>query len=68
MKVFPAPGLLVRDPVTKTHVPADEGLDVPDGDLFWNRLLRDGDVTLTPPDVTPEVIKHAAAADEEEQS
>jgi hypothetical protein len=67
MKVFPAPGLLVRDPATKTHVPA-EGLDVPDGDLFWNRLLRDGDVTLTPPDATPEVIEHAAAADEEEQS
>jgi hypothetical protein len=55
MYVKPAPGVLLRDPVTKqllstvplegvktTIVPA-EGILVDDNDLFWRRRLRDGD-------------------------
>lgn len=37
-------GLAIRDPVTKMFIPP-EGLDVPDGDPFWQRRLRDGDVS-----------------------
>ena len=50
MKVYPTPGLQTRDPVSKQLL-APEGMDVPDGDLFYVRRLRDGDVTLTPPNV-----------------
>ena len=53
MKVYPAPGLRVRDPVTKAHIP-ETGHEVPDGDLFWARRLRDGDVTLDEPELSTE--------------
>lgn len=49
MKVYPAPGLKVRDPATMQLLDENEGLEVAEGDLHWNRILRDGDVTLTPP-------------------
>lgn len=45
MIVKPAPGLKVRHPVTKQFL-TDEGLEVPDGDLFWTKVLNDGDVVL----------------------
>ena len=48
MKVFPSPGLSVRDPVTMNLLD-ENGLEVAEGDLYWDRLLRDKDVTLTPP-------------------
>lgn len=55
MFVKPAPGVLLRDPVTKqllsaapvegvpTTVVPPEGLQVDDNDLYWARRLRDGD-------------------------
>ncbi len=48
MRVQVAPGLVIRDPITKQLVPP-EGIDVPDGDLFWHRRLRDGDVLIVQP-------------------
>jgi hypothetical protein len=58
MFVKPAPGLLLRDPVTKqllsaapvegvktTVVPAD-GMQVGDHDLYWVRRIRDGDAVV----------------------
>ena len=48
MKVFPSPGLSVRDPVTMNLLD-ENGLEVAEGDLHWDRMLRDQDVTLTPP-------------------
>ena len=48
MKIYPAPGLSVRDPVTKQLLD-ENGLEVAEGDLHWDRMLRDKDVTLTPP-------------------
>lgn len=45
MIVKPAPGLKVRHPVTKQFLP-DEGIEVPDGDIFWNRVAADGDVVI----------------------
>ncbi|WP_321904390.1 DUF2635 domain-containing protein [Paraburkholderia tropica] len=55
MYVKPAPGILLRDPVTKqllssapvegvrtTVVPA-AGMQVDDNDMYWRRRLRDGD-------------------------
>ena len=45
MWVKPAPGRTVRDPVSKVKLP-DEGREVRDGDLFWVRRIRDGDVTV----------------------
>ncbi|CAJ2714079.1 DUF2635 domain-containing protein [Burkholderia pseudomallei] len=49
MKVYPAPGLKVRDPVTMNLLDENEGLEVAEFDLHWNRMLRDGDVVLTAP-------------------
>jgi len=49
MKVYPVPGRLVRDPRSLQELPA-EGREVPDDDPFWNRRLRDGDVSATQPD------------------
>ncbi|MBB5462876.1 DUF2635 domain-containing protein [Paraburkholderia sp. Cpub6] len=51
MIVKPAPGLKVRHPVTKQFLPP-EGIEVPEGDIFWTRAANDGDV----------VIESAAAA------
>jgi hypothetical protein len=45
MFVKPAPGVKVRDPVSKTHLP-ESGREVPDTDPFWHRRLRSGDVVL----------------------
>jgi Protein of unknown function (DUF2635) len=42
MRVKPAEGRAVRDPLTKQLLPA-AGRDVPDNQ-FWRRRLRDGDV------------------------
>lgn len=44
MLVKPAPGRTVRDPHSMALLPP-EGREVPDGDAFWLRRLRDGDVT-----------------------
>ena len=55
MKVYPAPGLSVRDPVTKQLLD-ENGLEVAAGDLHWDRLLRDKDVTLTPPSKAKPII------------
>lgn len=43
MFVKPKEGLSIIDPITRTVV-APEGIEVPDGDHYWVRRLRDGDV------------------------
>jgi len=48
MMVYPVEGRAVRDPRNFQLLPA-EGREVPDGDSFWLRRLRDGDVTSDPP-------------------
>lgn len=48
MRIYPTPGLLVRDPVKRDFLP-DEGREVPDGDLYWVRRIACNDATLTPP-------------------
>lgn len=48
MKVYPSPGLSVRDPATMNLLD-ENGLEVAEGDLHWDRMIRDKDVTLTPP-------------------
>jgi len=45
MRVKPAPGLSVRNPADKQLLPP-EGIDVPDGDILWTKILNDGDVVL----------------------
>lgn len=56
VKPAPAPAhlgvdqLIVRCPVTKQPIPAT-GKEVPDGDPYWNRRLRSGDVVLAQPPV-----------------
>lgn len=42
LNVKPAPGLVVRDPVTRQALPP-EGGEVPDT-TYWRRRLADGDV------------------------
>ena len=43
MLVKPASGLKLRDPATKLFL-GPEGLEVPDDDPLWNRMLADKDV------------------------
>jgi hypothetical protein len=45
MKVKPAEGRAVRDPRNMALLSA-EGREVPDGDPFWVRRVRDGDVVV----------------------
>ncbi len=77
MFVKPAPGVLLRDPVTKqllsaapvegvksTVVP-DEGMQVGDFDLYWVRRVRDGDavqVTPAPAAKASAVVANTASA------
>lgn len=49
--VKPAPGLKIRDPETKLHLP-EEGAQVVKSS-FWSRRIKDGDVLTTEP--KPEV-------------
>ncbi|WP_081087486.1 DUF2635 domain-containing protein [Burkholderia stagnalis] len=42
MIVKPAPGIKLRDPVTKEFI-SDEGHAVDDFDLYWIRRINDGD-------------------------
>lgn len=44
----PAPGCLVRDPLTREPLPAD-GKDVGELTPYWHRRLRDGDVIAVTP-------------------
>jgi hypothetical protein len=52
MRVKPAPGLSVRNPADKQLLPP-EGIDVPDGDILWTKILNDGDVVLVSDKPTP---------------
>ncbi len=49
MFVKPAPGVKVRDPHSRLHIPED-GIEVLDTDTFWTRRLRDGDVVEVEPE------------------
>lgn len=48
MHVYPRAGVRVRDPVHKDLLPED-GREVSDHDLYWQRRIADGDVTTTAP-------------------
>ena len=54
MRVYPSPGLLVRDPVKRDFLPPD-GRDVDDGDFYWLRRIGCGDATTDKPEAVPEV-------------
>lgn len=43
MFIKPAPGMLIRHPVTRDLLP-ESGMDVDDNDRYFLRRLRDGDV------------------------
>ncbi len=60
MIVKPAPGLKVRHPVTKQFLPP-EGIEVPDGDIFWTRAANDSDVVIEAP--TPTTATKKAGGD-----
>jgi hypothetical protein len=48
MLVKPAPGLKVRDPQSKQHIP-ETGIEVSETDSYWARRLLDGDVVEVKP-------------------
>lgn len=59
MRIYPSPGLIVRDPVKRDALP-DTGREVPDDDIYWLRRLACGDATVTPatsPAVQPPATK-----------
>ncbi|MCY0854338.1 DUF2635 domain-containing protein [Cupriavidus sp. D39] len=60
MFVKPAPGIRLRDPVTKQFI-ADEGQEVDDFDLFWIRRINDGDAIKVDAPVAAKPAKGAAA-------
>lgn len=60
MRVYPSPGLLVRDPVKRDVLPP-EGRDVDDGDFYWLRRIGCGDATTTKPDAVPEAVAAVVA-------
>ncbi len=47
MRIAPAPGVKVRDPITKRYLPA-EGAEVPES-AYWMRRLRAAEVVLQVP-------------------
>lgn len=49
MFIKPNAGILVRDPKTLRIVPP-EGIEVDPNDLFWHRVVMDGDFTVTEPE------------------
>ena len=53
MFVKPRAGFKIRDPIRKDLIPAD-GREVNDDDLYWIRLLHDGDVVRAEPRKTVE--------------
>lgn len=48
MRIYPSPGLLVRDPIKRDALP-QEGREVADNDHYWLRRLSCHDVTLIRP-------------------
>ena len=64
MKVMPVEGRAVRDPRNMQLLP-DEGREVPDGDPFWVRRVRDGDVTVEEPPPPEQGRRGAASASKE---
>ncbi len=60
MFVKPAPGLKVRHPQTRQHIPV-EGVEVPDTDSYWVRRLRSGDVVLVKPAAAPKITTYPKA-------
>jgi hypothetical protein len=54
MLVKPAEGLKIYDPFKKDYLPP-EGREVPDGDLYWERLRIDRDVSVVQPDPAPPI-------------
>lgn len=48
MYVKPKEGLKIFDPFHKDRLPA-EGREVPSEDMYWQGLLRDGDVVIVDP-------------------
>ncbi|WP_454843310.1 DUF2635 domain-containing protein [Pseudomonas gorinensis] len=56
MRIYPTPGLLVRDPVKRDALP-EKGREVADNDHYWLRRLACNDVTRTPPkaEISPDL-------------
>lgn len=52
MRITPAPGLKVRDPLSKRHIP-DEGVEVQESS-YWVRRLAAGEVVKMPDPVVQE--------------
>lgn len=48
MLIKPAPGLRIRDPRSRLHIP-ELGIEVAEHDTYWVRRLADGDVVLAAP-------------------
>lgn len=67
MFVIPAPGIQVRDPISRLHIPA-AGKEVPESS-YWIRRISAGDVVLSvPPVVVVDQIPDSYASPEDDQS
>lgn len=67
MRLYPAAGLRIRDPITHAVIPAT-GVEVPDlngipSSFYWARLLRDKDVATTAPKATTTTTTQKASTE-----
>ena len=53
MRLYPAPGLKVRDPRTRAFIDPVEGVEVGPNDFDLLRMIRDGDLVKAPPAPPP---------------
>jgi hypothetical protein len=47
IRIYPKPGLIVRDPQTRQPLPA-EGIEVSEDNTYWLRREREGDISREP--------------------
>lgn len=66
MLIKPAPGLKIRDPRTKLHLPA-EGAEMRENISFWTRRLQCGDVVLVSSETEKVEAPAAAPAPEKKK-
>ncbi len=61
MFIMPVPGRLVRDPETRRAV-GEEGLTIDPTNLYWARVVADGDVVEAPEPKAPTAPVEESAA------
>ena len=62
--IRPAPGFSIVDPYLGGYLPA-EGREVDLNDLYWHRLMMDGDIQVAAPEIAAHEAMPAMPHDEQ---